>query len=322
MHISEMAWGVTLWFDLWCCGIASASFLTAFVINKLCKGTQNILMRAATYTGIVFAFIGVILLLSHLGHIEWFWHMFVMVRPESVLSLGGWILSFWLMVTCIMAVLWVAKFFFNKLKSEGNKSVLLELCDKLTGILSWVGMVFSLLLITYGGVLLATTSQPLWADTLLLPAIFVSSAMCTGLGWLVLASFIMNKLSGVSWMRGVSNLLFGTTDIKIDGEIISKMVKTLVIVLIITLVILAVFAIWLAIVANEAFTVLVAGEMALYFWIGLVLIGLVSPLVLLILNQNKDISNSSITAVIAASASLVVIGGLILRAVILVSAQL
>ncbi len=322
MNISEMAWGVTLWFDLWCCGIASASFLTAFVINKLCKGTQNILMRAATYTGIVFALTGVILLLSHLGHIEWFWHMFVIVRPESVLSLGGWILSFWLMVTCIMAILWVAKFFFNKLKSEGNKSVLLELCDKLTGILSWVGMVFSILLISYGGVLIATTSQPLWSDTLLMPAIFVGSAMCTGIGWLILVSFIMNKISGASWMRGISNLLFGTTDITIDKEIISKMVKTLVIALAATLVILIAFLIWLGIAAPAAFSQLATGEMALYFWVGLVFIGLVAPLAILLFNGNKGVASRMAVAMVASSAGLALIGGLILRAVLLVSAQL
>ncbi len=128
-----MAWGVTLWLDLWCVGIASCSFLAAFFLNKFGGNKQPNLFRLAVFTGIVFALTGVALLLSHLGHLWWFWHMFIIVRPESVLSLGGWILSLWLMVACIMAILWVAKFFIVKMKNEGNKDVLIELVDKLTG---------------------------------------------------------------------------------------------------------------------------------------------------------------------------------------------
>jgi formate-dependent nitrite reductase membrane component NrfD len=129
--------------------------------------------------------------------------MFIIVRPESVLSLGGWILSLWLMVACIMAILWVAKFFIVKMKNEGNKDVLIERVDKLTGLLAWVGMVFSILLVTYGGVLIATTSQDLWANTLLLPSLFIGSAMCTGLGWLIMISYVANWATGVRALEGL-----------------------------------------------------------------------------------------------------------------------
>ncbi|MDX9986049.1 MAG: hypothetical protein RBR99_01110 [Dehalococcoidales bacterium] len=79
MSISDMPWGITLWLDLWCVGIASGAFMNAFVIDKLSSGTQRNLFRFAVLSGLVFAFIGVILLLSHLGHILWFWHMFVTI---------------------------------------------------------------------------------------------------------------------------------------------------------------------------------------------------------------------------------------------------
>jgi hypothetical protein len=41
MSIPEMPWGVTLWLDLWCVGIASGAFLNAFVINKLSSGKKR-----------------------------------------------------------------------------------------------------------------------------------------------------------------------------------------------------------------------------------------------------------------------------------------
>ena len=313
MTLSEMAWGVSLWFDLWAVGIASASFLAAFLINKLSGGMQRNLFRLAVYSGIVFALIGVTLLLLHLGHWFWFWHMFVTVRPESVLSLGGWILSGWLTVAGIMAVLWIAKFLFKGLS---------VLSDKATPFLSWVGFFLSILLITYGGVLIATTSQPLWASTLLLPSLFIGSAMCTGLAWLILVSLIANWATGVSWLGGILKILFGSADWKIDGDIIHKIARALVITLAVTLLILVAFVLWLSGSAPDAFSVLVSGEMAVYFWGGLVGFGLVLPFLMLLIVWKRGVSQTSAKALVAASSFMAVAGGLILRAVILFGGQL
>lgn len=41
-------------------------------------------------------------------------------------------------------------------------------------------------MMTYTGVVLATSSMPLWSNTLLLPALFVLSATCTGIGALII----------------------------------------------------------------------------------------------------------------------------------------
>jgi formate-dependent nitrite reductase membrane component NrfD len=279
MNLSEMAWGVTLWFDLWAVGIASASFMAAFLINKLSGGAQRNLFRLAVYSGIVFALIGVTLLLSHLGHILWFWHMFVIVRPESVLSLGGWILSGWLTVAGVTAVLWVAKYFFNNLKDEGNKSVLLA-------------------------------------------SLFIGSAMCTGLAWLILASYIANWVTGMRWLGGILKILFGSSDWKINSETINKLARTLVITLAVTLVILVVFVLWLSMAAPDAAAVLLNGEMAGFFWGGLVAFGLVLPFVMLLLTWKRGVNNFSDKALVTASAFMAFAGGLVLRAVILIGGQL
>lgn len=322
MSISEMAWGVKLWFDLWFVGIASGAFLSAFLIDKFSGGKERNLFRLAVCTGFVFALIGVILLLSHLGHILWFWHMFVTFRPLSVLSMGGWILTGWLTVTGIMVVLWIARYFFQYMKDTDNSSVLIELVDKITSFLSWAGFILSILLVTYGGVLVATTNRSLWASTLLLPSFFIGSALCTAVAWLILASLLANWATGTRWLKGFIKLFFGSADWKIDGQLMARMGRVLAVLLVAELVILAGFALWLWAVARTAFTQLVTGEMALYFWVGLVLIGLVAPLALLLANGQKGLASRMATSVVATSATLAVAGGLILRAVLLVSGQL
>jgi formate-dependent nitrite reductase membrane component NrfD len=322
MNLSEMAWGVTLWLDLWCVGIASTSFLAAFFLNKFGGNKQPNLFRLAVFTGILFALTGVALLLSHLGHLWWFWHMFIIVRPESVLSLGGWILSLWLMVAFVIAILWVAKFFIVKMKDEGNKSVLLELSEKMVSLLGWVGMVFSILLVSYGGVLIATTSQPLWANTLLLPSLFIGSAMCTGLAWLILISFVANWATGKRPFAGIIKFLFGASDWKIENEVFTKLTRALAVTLGATLVILSAFIVWLLVSAPDAVAVLLTGEMAGYFWGGLVGFGLVLPFAMLLYTWKRSIAGSSTKLIIAASTFMAFAGGLILRAVILVGGQL
>ncbi len=313
MNISEMSWGLKLWFDLWAVGIASSSFIVAFIINRMSGGKQEKLFRLAVYSGIVFALIGVVLLLTHLGHLLWFWHMFVIVRPLSVLSLGGWILSLWLTVCGVTAVLWIAKFIFKGLAG---------LADKVTTVLSWIGFGLSFLLVSYGGVLIATTNQPLWADTLLLPSVFLGSALCTGLGWLILASFIANWATGVKALGGLLKLLFGASDWKIDADIVHKLARTLVVTLAVTLVIVAAFIGWLYAVAPDAVGVLTTGELALYFWLGVVGFGLLLPFVMLLAVWKRGVEAASLKAMVAGSAFIALAGGLILRAVILIGAQL
>lgn len=314
MSISDMPWGITLWLDLWCVGIASGAFMNAFVIDKLSSGTQRNLFRFAVLSGLVFAFIGVILLLSHLGHILWFWHMFVTIRPQSVLSLGGWILSLWLAVAGIMAVLWVVEHYISN-------NILVK---KINGVLSWVGFALSILLITYGGVLIATTNQPLWANTLLLPSLFIGSALCTSVAWLIILSYIVNWLGNknIKPLDWLITRFTDSSDYTINNNVVARLIKALFVYLVIEIVILAAFMVWLWFTAESAFTQLVFGEMAVYFWAGLVALGLVLPLALLGINRCRNKLMQIPPALAISSAGLAFIGGLVLRAVLLVSAQL
>ena len=311
MNISEMAWGLTLWIDLWAVGIASSSFIAAFIINKMSGGRQEKLFRLSVFSGMVFGITSVILLLSHLGHVEWFWHMFINIRPSSVLSLGGWILTGWLTVAGIMSVLWIAANLFKGLKSFSLK---------VNGFISWVGLILSFLLITYGGVLIATSNQPLWASTLMLPPLFIASAVATGLAWLVLASFIANWANRA--IPGLMKVLFDSSDWQIDSTMTHGLVRALVVALIIETAVLAGFMAWLGAAAPEAFSLLVSGDLAVYFWAGLVGIGIVLPFFLLLYNWSRGVGRTGAVAVAATSSFLTVAGGLILRAVILIGGQL
>lgn len=318
MNIGGMEWGVTLWIDLWAAGMAGGAFLTAFLADKFSGGKLKNLFKLAVCTGIILALIGVALLLSHLGNILWFWHMFVTFRPESVLSLGGWILSGWLTVAGVMVVLWIISHYARGLK---------PLADKATSILSWAGFVLSILLMSYTGVLIASTTQPFWSVTPLLPAVFVVSAVTSGVAWLIVVSLLVNWLNRTSirpyhWFI---EQFFDTSGWQIDSDAISKLAKALVIAVVIELVVIGAFMLWLSAsgspAATDGLALLTGGELSLWFWVGLIAAGLLAPFVMLVMNWKKDYSAGILASITFSSAGLVVLGGLLVRALMLIAGQ-
>ena len=262
MNIGDMSWGVTLWVDLWAMGIAGGSFMTAFLADRLSGGKLTNLFRLAVCTGIIFAIIGVTLLLSHLGNIWWFWHMFVGIEIESPLSLGGWILTGWMTVAGIMIVLWIISHYARGLQAFAGK---------VTNVLSWAGFVLSILLMTYAGVLIAATTQPFWFVTPLLPAVFVVSAVASGIAWLIVASLLVNWLNrtGIGAWDWLMEQFFDASGWQIESAKIVKLAKSLVIVILLELVILGGFILWTSASgvsgAVDALGLLTGGALSLWF---------------------------------------------------------
>ncbi len=308
MSLGEMSWNWQIWIDLWAAGMAGGAYLVAFLANKYSGGKYNNLFRLSVLTGVPLAIIGVILLIIDLGTPIWAWHLFVKFLPTAVMSMGTWILFTWIIIAFAMMIMWVVEWDSNR--NPGKYSTgMVDFTKKLAGLLAWAGFIFAILLMTYTGVLLASTTQALWSSTWLLPSLFVASAIATGVALLIVMSMILNKVnegSGSGWT--------------FSEDIISKLSSALTGVIAVEALILIGYAIWLAVggdAANEAFKMLISGDLAIAFWIAVVGVGLVIPLVLLMLTRGR-----STLMVLAASSACVLLGGLALRAVMTVGGQL
>ncbi|GAF94852.1 unnamed protein product, partial [marine sediment metagenome] len=115
-----------------------------------------------------------------------------------------------------------------------------------TEILGWIAFVLSVLLIAYTGVLLSNTRIALWA-TVLLPALFVVSAIFTGTAAIRLVLTLLGK------------------------EIPEEFGKASLILAVLQAVVLVGFLV------TVPAGVLVAGPLSIWFWVGVVLIGLLVP---------------------------------------------
>ena len=308
MSLGEMSWNWQLWIDMWAAGIAGGAYLVAFLANKYSGGKYSNLFRLSVLTGVPLAIIGVFFLIIDLGTPIWAWHLFVRFLPVAVMSMGTWILFTRLIIAFIMMILWIVEWDTNRNPDKYSAGVV-SFFKSLAGLLSWVGFIFAILLMTYPGVLIASTTQAIWSSTWLLPSLFVASAIATGVALLIIMTMILNKVNagrGSGWT--------------FSENIIGKLVKSLMGVIVVEAVVLVGYAVWLALAGdagNEAFKMLIAGDLAIAFWILVVGMGMVIPLALLLVTRGRNA-----LMVVATSSACVLLGGLALRAVITVGGQL
>ncbi len=154
---------------------------------------------------------------------------------------------------------------------------------------SLVGILFGFFLASYTGVLLSATALPFWSEARLMGALFLVSGASTGMAAISLLLFASGESAGEGW---------------------GKVKRADRYSMIIELVILALF---LGLLGSAAAPI-ISGTFAPLFWGGLVVAGLGVPLAL-------EFVGSKARAVPALSAVLVLVGGFLLRYVILMSIQ-
>jgi formate-dependent nitrite reductase membrane component NrfD len=151
---------------------------------------------------------------------------------------------------------------------------------------SLVGTLFGFFLASYTGVLLSATALPFWSDARLMGALFLASGASTG-------------------MAAISLLLYLSGDSAGDG--FKKIKRTDRFAIVFEMAVLVLFLILL----GGAAAPLLSGHLAPLFWGGLVALGLVIPLLLDLLGGLKVPA--------AVPAILVLVGGFVLRYVIVMS---
>ena len=155
--------------------------------------------------------------------------------------------------------------------------------------ISLVGMLFGFFLAGYTGILLSNSAMPFWGDSRLMGALFLASGGSTGMAAVALIMFVTGRSVGEAWHK-----------IEVADRY-SMLVEMLV---------LALFLGLLGAAAQPITT----GHFARLFWGGLVGAGLIVPLLL-------NLFGSRVRALGLVSAVLVLVGGFILRYVVVMSIQ-
>jgi formate-dependent nitrite reductase membrane component NrfD len=280
-------WLIILYFFIG--GLAGGCYFVASMIDLVGRPADRPLARLGYLIAFPAVVICGLLLIADLGRPERFWHMLLqsatwrpMLKTYSPMSFGAW------------GVLVFGGFaFLSFLGAFGrderrHRLALLRPPALLGTIISVLGGLAGLFLASYTGVLLAVTNRPIWSDTSLLGALFVVSSASTSIALLLLLGSRRALLGG------------GLHALARFDRIVLVLELIMIAALIVSLGSLA--GVWL----NAWGALLVLGVVGL---------GIVVPLVL------HARSHTPVSAAARAAALLVLVGGFLLRVVIVLSSE-
>jgi formate-dependent nitrite reductase membrane component NrfD len=287
----DWAWWIVFYFFIG--GIAGTAFLLASLLHLFGHATDRPLIRHSYYVSFVGAVISGILLTLDLDRPLRFWHMLIesntgrlMFKSWVPMSVGSWGLMLFGLFAFLAAL--------ASLSEDRPGTWLLQSAPvralrrrEPSAVIAVLGSVFGLFLAGYTGVLLAVTNRPIWADSTLLGLLFLVSGASTGAAALILLA-VWRRAGHPASVRWLSWF---------DRRV-----------LILELLVLIVFLVSLGSVARVFLS-----WWGLALVLGVIGIGILAPL---LLERGHRVHTPRLLVL---SASLVLLGGFLLRVVVLLS---
>lgn len=294
---SEVAWGGLIAFYLFLAGVAAGAFLAGALTDLFGKKRQANLIKAGAYIPPIAIMVGLLLLIFDLGRPFSFWKLLFNVNLSSVMSIGTFIISIFTAFAVVYAYLvWksplahmrgiqitVAGQEMAATKEEGLQTIRKPV--------AMAGSLFALGTATYTGFLLsAVSTNTFWSAPLFgipglpfLPFLFLVSALSTGLAVTLIGAIDCSDLTFYK---------------KVD------------------IVLLAIEIVLLVILYMSVSSIFFSGSMATLFWLGVVGVGLLLPLVLAIygVSHHKNL--------VIPVCGMIVVGGLALRYFVVYAGQM
>jgi formate-dependent nitrite reductase membrane component NrfD len=270
-------------------GIAGGSYAIAALIYLFGSIADRPLARLGFYVAFPAMLLCAPLLIVDLTRPERFWHMVLqserglpMFKWWSPMSVGSWAL----MLFGAFAFL----SFLASLAEEGRLAPGLRVLHRglLGNVIVTLGAFFAFFLASYTGVLLSVTNRPIWADTNLLGLLFLLSGASTAAALVILLA----GRRGVAWAESLRALS------RFDDWV-----------MLLELLVLVVLVFSLGAVATAWLNV-----WGLLLFVGVVLVGILLPL---LLHRAHFLGRLSIPA----ASVLVLLGGFLLRVVIVLSSE-
>jgi formate-dependent nitrite reductase membrane component NrfD len=271
-------------------GLAGGCYFLAVLIDFFDRATDRPLARLGYYVAFPAVVLSGLLLTVDLYRPERFWHMLIqshtfrpMLKLYSPMSLGSWALLAFGGFAMLS--------FLASLAEEGRLRqpwlVRFRPPGLLGVLLAVMGGVFALFVAAYTGVLLAVTTRPIWSDTPLLGLNFVLSAASTSAALLILLAYRHYRTPGLAALERFDRMVLILEPIALIALIVSLG---------------SVARVWLSV-------------WGVALLIGVVVVGILLPLVLLWRATDPTMHST------ATAALLVLIGGFVFRAVIVLSSS-
>jgi protein NrfD len=285
----EWEWLIVLYFFFG--GLAGGCYFLAALIDVLGRPEDRPLARLGYYIAFPCVILSALLLTFDLGRPLRFWHMLIesntfrpMFKLWSPMSVGAWALLIFGIFSLLSFMAALVED--NRLAWPAGRKF--RPPGMLSALISMVGGLFGFYVAGYTGVLLAVTNRPIWSDTPLLGMLFIVSAASISAALMILLAHRSR------WTMPAIRALH-----RMDAWVVALEFIVLIAVMIS---LGPVFRAWLN-----------AWGLLLFF--GVIVVGMLIPLSLHWRRQWLGDRN------VTTAAALVLVGGFILRLVIVFSAQ-
>ena len=293
-----MVWGWQIAWYLFLGGLGAGATLTSLVASRAGSRFSAIERAGATLAGPAVAFGTALLVLDlGIGRREPWRLVYLYLNWQSPMTWGTWILTLFIPIALLHSLAVTGRL---APRFERIVAPVRRVCVRAQSALKVAAGVLALSTAIYTGVLLSVPPSFPLLSSWLLPVLFLVSALSTGLSAAVLGGYVMAHRQGV----------------ELDLHRLSRTHIGLVVLE------LGVLLAWLAVgsgspAGGTSVDMLVTGALAPVFWGGVVVIGLVGPVLAFIVESGQRRNNARLS--LAGEAG-VLAGGLALRYLVLLAA--
>jgi polysulfide reductase chain C len=287
----ENAWGWLIVAYLFLAGAGAGAFIAAVACELLAPDWSKALAQAGSLASGPLVAVGTVCLVFDLeaGFWEPWRQIYLVSNLSSGIAWGVIVLSLFIPVALLYAAA------LNEITFVGTYF------KKHLRLLGVVGSVLAASTAAYTGILIAVVNGvPFW-NTPLMPVLFMASAMSTGLAVAMIGAAVID----ISTIRTLSNFAL--------GHIIFLAVEGVVLILFVFM------SLTRSVEAATSANMLISGVMSPYFWLLVVILGILVPFALSIIEYYEY--GSMPKSLVVGADLLVLVGGMSLRAVIIFSAS-
>jgi len=306
--MDKISWNYVIAFYLFTAGVSAGALIASLVADLSGNRQYDRIVKIGAFIAPFPLTLGTFALIFDLERPLSFWRLFTRFEPSSVMSIGAWILLFFSLVSFVIFYMHIP-----------NRYDILKIKDKISnGCLSKtikiVGMILAFATATYTGILLsALVARPFW-NTSLLPMVFLFSAIIDGIAAICLVLYSLPK-EALSW-----------DELMPSKHFLGKLDMTFLVLLSISLSFLIMGLYQTTEHGNYAVAVIMGGPLTVVFWLGVIVVGMLLPLIYGLFEMLSPFSGAEekrhkpLLALLVSSS--VLIGGFMLRYVVVYAGQL
>jgi Ni/Fe-hydrogenase subunit HybB-like protein len=209
----ELHWGILIVIYPYVTGLVAGAFILASLVKVFNVKELNPTYRIAMLTALAFLIVAPLPLLAHLGHPEKSFAIFLTPNKSSAMAMFGFVYAWYLMAVLLLEIWfdyrkdlviwaknekgirkWIHKIISLFSSDISDKSITFD--KKSVQVITIIGIPSAFLLHGYVGFIFGSVKANPWWSSVLMPIVFLFSAIVSGIALVILIYMVVTPLRG------------------------------------------------------------------------------------------------------------------------------